>query len=287
MSSGQDLILRHPTGSCCLPRRADARLLQARTVAWCGTNRLLTDNSRAEETQAGLNPGLFSVLVYPQADEDAAQLLSDFMAWWFLLDDGLESMADLPPATAGNSRQFEIYSTALADQQPSGTTNVSISVASEIGHRLQLLSLDSWHRRFCAAMSDWLFKGITEELVCRQNEQHKAGIGIDQYLNIRHFSSGAIPTLYLGELAKTGRPCLRPASTLVEAFLEQAARIIFLANDTFSFTKEQNEPAPFNLILIIQQRLGGDLGRALAECADHYNRYNRAVECYLQIRDEL
>jgi hypothetical protein len=130
-------------------------------------------------------------------------------------------------------------------------------------------------------MADWLFEGITGELACRRQG---AEISTDQYLKVRHFSSGAIPTLYLGELAMAGNTGPFPPTLLVKPFLEQAARIIFLANDIFSFPKEQHDPSPFNLVQIIRNRLGGDLGQALAECAGHYNR---AVTGYRQIRDEL
>ncbi|MDH3972888.1 MAG: hypothetical protein OEV42_01295, partial [Deltaproteobacteria bacterium] len=260
---------------------AFARQLQDNTRQWCKEH-FSKDISQLEKTLAKLDTGLFSALVYPGAGRKAAQFASDFMAWWFLLDDRLESSRKRRQSEKKRHALFRSYIASLEGSHAFGDIeDCFVPAARELGRRLPQFARPELCKRFCHAMKMWLFEGIEKEpAICGDPSK----TDVDSYFHIRPFSSGVLPTLYLGELASAEMPFDKVHSLLLDAFLKKAGEIIYLGNDIFSYHKEVKRPCNFNLAMILKREKAISEQSALLECARYHNE---AVSEYLELKARL
>lgn len=275
------LPLIYPTKKHAEADQIRARKLQSCTLDWCRQffSEKIPD---FEKALAKLDTGLFSVLVYGEATKEAAQFLSDFMAWWFLLDDHLESGHDKEESPKKRHALFRSYITSLQGSAIAGEIEDSFVLAArELGRRLPQFARPELCKRFCDAMKNWLFKGIEKEMaICGDPSK----TSVERYFQIRPYSSGVLPTLYLGELASDLMPqdkALRPA---ISDILNSAGKIIYLGNDIFSYHKEVNRPCNFNLAMILKREKDLSQKEALTECARYHNE---AVKEYIALKEGL
>lgn len=264
--------------------RADlevARKLQSNTLDWC-RQFFLKHIPQLEKALARLDTGLFSVLVYPGAKKEAAQFLSDFMAWWFLLDDRLESRHDRLLSAEKRHTLFKSYMAALRNDDGAGEKEDSfIASARDLGSRLPKFARPGLCRRFCDSMEDWLFKGVEKEMAICGDPSKK---DVASYFQIRPFSSGVLPTLYLGEAASAEIPRQEAQNPMIAEFLKKAGEIIYLGNDIFSYHKEVKRPCNFNLAIILKRQQSLSEQSALNDCARYHNE---AVSEYIALKNRL
>ena len=277
----QWLALTYPADSRPVADQIRARRLQVNTQEWC-KEFFANDIPNLEKVLIKLDTGLFSVLVYPGAKTEAAQFLSDFMAWWFLLDDRLECGHNKEQSTKKRHALFRSYIASLQGSAAIGEIeDCFVLAARELGRRLPQFAGPALCQRFCDSMKNWLFKGIEKELaICGNPEKND----VDSYFQIRPFSSGVLPTLYLGELASVQIPHGKAHNPLIDEFLEKAGRLIYLGNDIFSYHKEVDRPCNFNLAIILKREKALSEKGALTECARFHNE---ALCEYLELKARL
>ncbi|MDT8318634.1 MAG: terpene synthase family protein [bacterium] len=275
------LPLRYPADGGAEVDQIRARQLQLNTVEWC-RKYFLEDLPHLEKTLAKLDSGLFSVLVYPGATKESAQFLSDFMAWWFLLDDMLECKQNKEVPEKKRRALFRSYISSLQGNAVAGEIeDCFVLAARELGRRLPQFACAEFVKRFCDSMKSWLFKGIEKELVICGDPSKSA---VESYFQIRPFSSGVLPTLYLAELASAKMPLEKIHSQQVGDFLKKAGRVIYLGNDIFSYHKEAKGGCNFNLAAILQREQSLSETAAISECARYHNE---AVAEYIELKGEL
>ena len=275
------LALRFPSDGRAEADEVGARRLQVATLKWC-ERYFLGEIAQLETALSSLNTGLFSVLVYGGASREAAQFLSDFMAWWFLLDDRLECEQSGEGTGKRRRALFRSYVSAIKGNAVAGEIeDCFVLAARELGRRLPEFARAEFIKRLSDSMKGWLFKGIEEELALR-HDPSKAGV--ESYFLIRPFSSGALPTLYLAELASAHITLEKARKPLIGELLESAGQVIYLGNDIFSYHKETRRGCSFNLAVILQKEKGMDEREALSECA----RYHNEAACrYMALKGEL
>lgn len=275
------LALKYPADKHPVIDEIKARRLQLGTIDWC-RKFFKNEIANLEEALSRLDTGLFAVLVYPGAKEEAACFLSDFMAWWFLLDDRLESSHDDEEDSKKRRALFRSYITSLCGSNAIGEIeDAFVLSARDLGRRLPQFARPELCKRFCDAMENWLFEGIEKELaICGDPSKTCT----ESYFQIRPFSSGVLPTLYLGELASAPMPLEALQSELIKDFLNEAGEIIYLGNDIFSYRKEVKRPCNFNLAIILKKDLAFNEMEALKECA---RLHNKAVDQYKSLKARL
>ena len=275
------LALEYPSRSEAVADQVGARRLQLVSIEWCKSY-FTGEIDHLEKALSGLDTGLFSVLVYPGASREAAQFLSDFMAWWFLLDDRLECGHIEEGAGKRQQALFRSYINALDGSAVVGEIeDCFVLAARELGLRMPEYARAEFIKRFSDSMKSWLFKGIEKELALRRDPPKS---DVESYFRIRPFSSGALPTLYLSELASTHINLKEASNPLIAELLEKAGRIIYLGNDIFSYHKEAGRGSSFNLAVIMQRTKGMDEREAISECARYHNE---AAIRYMELREQL
>ena len=229
------LALKYPSDRGAEADQIGARRLQVSTLEWCERH-FSGEIAHLKKALSRLDTGLFSVLVYGGASKEAAQFLSDFMAWWFLLDDRLECEQSDEGSRKKRHALFRSYISALKGcAVPGEIEDCFVLAARELGRRLPQFARAEFIKRFSDSMKSWLFKGIEKELALCGDPSKS---GVKSYFQIRPFSSGALPTLYLAELASAHITLGKAHNPLIGELLEKAGQVIYLGNDLFSYHKE-------------------------------------------------
>ena len=275
------LALKYPSDREAEADQIGARRLQVSTLEWCERH-FSGEIAHLKKALSRLDTGLFSVLVYGGASKEAAQFLSDFMAWWFLLDDRLEREQSEEGSGKVRHALFRSYISALQGSAvPGEIEDCFVLAARELGRRLPEFTRAEFIKRFSDSMKSWLFKGIEEELALRGDPSKS---GVKSYFQIRPFSSGALPTLYLAELASAHITLGKARNPLIGELLEKAGQVIYLGNDLFSYHKEARRGCNFNLVRILQREKGMNEREAISECARYHNE---AVDRYIALKGHL
>jgi len=280
-TSGPWLALNYPANS--RPNADDIKsdAIQMKTLEWCKI--FFSDHIyHLKKNLKNLHTGRFALLVYPKTSQETSQFLSDFMAWWFLLDDRLESGYYREEDPKKRRALFRSYISSLRGSQTKGEIeDCFVLAARELGCRLPQFARAELCKRFCDSMEKWLFGGIEKELaICGDPKKTT----VENYYQIRPFSSGVLPTLYLGELASAPMPHSGEKSEIIRELLIKAGQVIYLGNDIFSYHKELKRPCNFNLAIILKREKGLSEEEALTECARYHNE---AVTKYIALKEEL
>lgn len=236
------IALYYPMDYDIVPDGRHEELLTA-TLRWSVERGVVRPASPTQRSLARMRSDLATVLAYPTAREGAAQLISDFIGWYLLLDDALESSGGPGDAMlAAMPSVFERYLEALAGARAPDSPAAShasgelLQGALDLGARLRLLGGPAWQARFLGSMRTYFFQGVLPEMT-----HYARGTlpSLTEYTDLRVDSSGAYPIFDLIEVA-SGRelPEEIAAHPLIRELRRAAALTISWANDVLSFHKE-------------------------------------------------
>jgi hypothetical protein len=285
-----DVALFYPMDYDIVPDTRQEEILAA-TLHWSVDRGVVRPASPAQQSLARMRSDLATVLAYPVARGDAAQFISDFIGWYLLLDDDLESrrvsdddaFAAMPPL-------FERYLAALAQGRAPRRTKTSeassglLRGAADLGARLCLLGGRAWRARFLRSMWGYFLHGVLREM-----SHHRRGTlpSLAEYVDLRVESSGSYPIFDLIEVASGSElPDDVAAHPLIQDLRRTAAVTISWANDVLSFHKEKrrSHQGALNLPLLLMSDSGLSEGQAFTAAVGIHNAEMRH---YLSLREEV
>jgi hypothetical protein len=217
--------------------------LQAATLLWSVERGVVRPASPAHRSLARMRSDLATVLAYPGARGHSAQLISDFIGWYLLLDDELESSGARDDLTlAAMPSIFDRYLEALAGACgpcPAGEApGELLRGALDLGVRLRALGSPAWQARFLRSMRTYFDQGVLPEMI---HYAHGTLPSMSEYAELRVDSSGSYPIFDLIELASERElPERIAAHPLIRELRRSAALTISWANDVLSFHKEKH-----------------------------------------------
>ncbi|WP_437656125.1 terpene synthase family protein [Sorangium sp. So ce1182] len=223
-------------------------------------------------------------LAYPSATGGVAQFLSDFIGWYLLLDDTMESLIQPDFAQPSLSSLFDRYLRALTEPDAcSGDPQDGLlQGALDLGARLRALGSPAWRARFCGAMRTYFHRGVLAEV---EHRSARTVPGLREYVELRAESSGSYPIFDLIEVASGQElPATVAEHPAMRELRKVAAVVISWANDVLSFHKERRRPHALNLPGLLMHHQGMDDEHALQRSV---LMHNEEMRWFVAIKQQL
>lgn len=246
------------------PLRASALSSSARS--WALGHQLI--NAGSSGRFDAVQVGLLAALTYPGADLDRQELLAQFFAWIFLQDDTFDE-PDAAPCRQRLSAHLHDCERVLCTGLLPRRACHRLEALKDIRDRIARSAAPAGFARFCRSMRGFWQKGVLAECALRDQRTPSA----QAYLRTRLYSVGLLPPLDLADWAHrldTPEAVVRSPELLRLRVL--AAMVAALANDVFSFKKEQRHGDPNNLVLIRMRQHGHAEGLAVDGVVRDHNR---------------
>ncbi|MDO3704682.1 terpene synthase [Micromonospora sp. C28SCA-DRY-2] len=216
----------------------------------------------------------------PDGPVERLRLLSDLVAWLFVVDDacdedGLgEAPTRLAPTVAALLDVLDRHGDPAA---PLPTAAGPLGDAlDDLCRRVRAAGAPAMLLRFAAQVRDYLLALLWEAA----NRERERVPGLAEYVQMRRHTGAVGPSLTLTELALGGHPAAdRRTEPALVALDLLAMDLVCWCNDVFSYGKERRSaPDGHNLVTVIARETGGDEEAALRAAAD---RFNDALAAYL------
>lgn len=208
--------------------------------------------------------GWFAAAVYPTADAECLELMADWFAWLFLVDDQFDDgrLGHSPDRASEVVNQMRAV---LADHRLRGTAGLAsptaVSSLADLWQRTAPRTSPEWRRRFVGHLEACLrtaavweagnrFRGtVPSEATYIVNRRHTGAIYVCMDL-IEIVEDLSVPhSLYTA-----------PEFTAV---LDAACNVVCWTNDVYSLAKERSRGDVHNLVLLVQHHRGLDQPAAL------------------------
>ncbi|WP_437763008.1 terpene synthase family protein [Sorangium sp. So ce281] len=255
-----------------------------RTAAWAIQQGVVQPDSPAHRSLKRMRSDLATVLAYPAATGNVAQFISDFIGWYLLLDDTMESLIHPTAKPSVLPARFDEYLSALAEPDISRepTQDRLLHGALDLAVRLRALSSVAWRSRFCESMRTYFYCGVLAEI-----EHRTAGTypRLRDYVELRVDSSGSYPIFDLIEVASGHElPAAIAAHPAMRELRKAAAVVISWANDILSFHKERGRPYALNVPALLMHHSGMSEEEALHTAVF---MHNDEVRRYISIKQRM
>ncbi|GGK79085.1 terpene synthase family protein [Mangrovihabitans endophyticus] len=239
---------------CPFPYQVNPFLEQARErlVAWTARTGLL-GTARARERFDRADFGWFAAMVYPTADEDAIDLMVQWFAWLFLVDDQLDdgSFGRSPERMAESVGQMRAI---LSGAEPGGPLPPVAGALADLWTRTCLHASPAWQARYLAHLEQCL---ITATMWEAENRVQGRVPDEQTYIAKRRHTGAIYVCMDLIEIASRveipeecyGRP------DLVRA-LDASSDVVVWVNDVYSLAKERSLGEVHNLVYVIEHHRG-------------------------------
>lgn len=255
------------------------------TVRWALQNRVVQPESRAHRSLERMRSDLATGLAYPSATGGVAQFLSDFIGWYLLLDDVMESLSQPDVTQPSLSSVFDRYLHALAEPGASSDhppDDGLLHGALDLGTRLRALGSPAWRARFCGSMRTYFHRGVLAEV---EHRSARTVPGLREYVELRAESSGSYPIFDLIEVASGQElPATIAEHPAMRELRKVAAVVISWANDVLSFHKERRRPHALNLPGLLMHHNGMDDEHALQRSV---LMHNEEMRWFITIKQQL
>jgi hypothetical protein len=264
-----DMQLLYPPWPHVAPGPGHETLL-SRTVSWALRQRVVEPASPSLYSLERMRSDLATVHAYPTATGERAQFISDFIGWYLLLDDALETIDPeerfLPRMSARFDRCFAAM-TQPSELEEEEESEALVAGALDLGRRVRALSSPAWQARFHESLRTYYHQGVVHEIA------HRARGTLPDFAAFTDFrveSSGSYPIFDLIELAR-GRelPLEVAAHPAIQELRRVAAIVISWANDVLSSHKERRTPLNHPVLLV--RHKGMDAQQALDETVAVHN----------------
>ncbi len=226
----------------------------------------------------------FAAVTYPEADKQGIQLISDWFAWLFLVDDELDD------GTAGRhldqvrSLMNDILVILRSPGERIARTNGSrtaISSLADLWQRTFARSTPSWRRRFVRHVEDCFADACWEA----ENRVHGRIPSTATYIAKRRNTGAIYVCMDLIEIARGIELPVRVLhSQVFNQALDASCDVVCWTNDVYSLEKERSLGEHHNLAYLIEQERRLTTTEALAETA---NRISARTRQYLGHEKEL
>lgn len=244
------------------PYRISPYVEQTRAHLDNWTHRMgLIHRAAARKRFAAADFGWFAAVVYPTADAAHLDLMSDWFAWLFLVDDELDDGSvgrSLDQAGAVVTRMRAVLESpdlgAAAAADPDAPR--AVTSLADLWRRTAAAATPAWRRRFIQHLNDCLTTAATWEA---GNRIAAVVPDADTYIEKRRHTGAIYVCMDLIDIVeRLDVPEHVYASPQFGSALDAACNVVCWTNDLYSVEKERSLGEVHNLVLVVEhhQRLG-------------------------------
>ncbi|MEN0060650.1 MAG: hypothetical protein AAGA48_00800 [Myxococcota bacterium] len=232
----------------------------AHTLSWLDEHGMLENDRLATESYSWLAGRMF-----PSADANIFQLLSDFTSWIFDHDDVVDE-SDLRADPSAMRRlfdhEFRLFQGQVAPQKPNE------EALCDLGRRFQQAAASSvWFTRFALSFRAYLNGCLWEG----ENRATRHAPSVDEYVSLRPFAGAVWLYLDLMELVLSRPPIQVTENRKIRELRRCSADLAAWHNDIYSVGKELRAKDPHNLVLVIQREQDVELSAAVSQAVERSN----------------
>lgn len=261
-----------PTIACPFPYQVNPHVEHARAHLLDWTRRIgLVHRETALRRFERADFGWFAAMVYPTATRTHVELMADWFAWLFLVDDQLDDGA--AGRTPGDLRGIVGRLTAVLESPDLGARSAddrslptAVSSLADLWARTAGDADANWRRRFIRHLDDCLTTAATWEAENRVN-----GVVPDEgtyVVNRRHTGAIYVCMDLIDIVERIDLPESVYDSPEFTAALDAACNVVCWTNDVYSLDKERSLGEVHNLVYVVQRHRNLDQDAALAHvCA--------------------
>lgn len=279
---------RIPPLYCPFPHRVNPHAEQARRQLsrWVGTVGLIRRQSARRRFEHA-DFGWFASVVYPTADEERIELMADWFAWLFLVDDQLDDgELGRDPEHAGQvvAGMRAVLQSADDGAGVAGCDDLPTAVTSlaDLWQRTATGMTGAWRRRFVQHLEDCLTAASVWEA---GNRQRGIVPGEDDYIeNRRHTGAIYVCMDLIDVVARLDVPVDLYRSEEFSDTLDAACNVVCWTNDIYSLEKERSLGEVHNLVYVVQHHRALDGARAMAHVCEATSAETRR---YLALEERL
>jgi hypothetical protein len=239
----------------CNPHVAQAR---AHLVEWVGRTGLIRrESARRRFDRADF--GWFASLVYPTANAARLELLADWFAWLFLVDDELDDGRVGRDATAALAALDDLLA-VLGEGDADVADSAAVTALADLWRRTSPGTGATWRRRFTAHLAECLRTAVTWEA---GNRIHGTVPDVATYIDKRRHTGAIYVCMDLIEMAE-GIEIAEDLYSTPEftAALNAACDVVCWTNDVYSLEKERALGEVHNLVYLVARQDGLSLADA-------------------------
>ena len=233
-------------------------MAQAQTQAWALRFRLVQQEAAYRRFCAS-KFGWLAARAYPLAGREALQIVSDWNAWLFLLDD----QCDEGGIGTQPDRLRVLFAGLLAvlQEQPRAAQDGPLaSSLRDLWQRMSARGTLAWKARFLRDAQDYFDACLWEAA----NRASGVTPTVQDYIAMRPLTGGLITDVDLIDLTEhIDLPAEVRASALVQRLTQMANNVVCWSNDLISLAKEMRRRDVHNLVLAIRQERGCSLQEAV------------------------
>lgn len=255
-----------PEVFCPFPYRINPHVEQTRTHLTDWTRRTgLVHRESARKRFEKADFGWFASVVYPTASAAHADLMADWFAWLFLVDDQLDDGSvgrspDYVRAVVARMRAVLESSDFGAGAVTDPDAPVAVSSLADLWLRTAVDATPAWRRRYIRHLDLCLSTAATWEA-----HNRVAGIVPDEatYItNRRHTGAIYVCMDYIDIVERLDVPENIYATAQFGSALDAACNVVCWTNDVYSLEKERSLGEVHNLVLVVEHHR--ELGTAAA-----------------------
>lgn len=260
-----------PGPSACAPEPAQ---IENTMLDWAQSHGLFLNEEHRRRT-ARAHFAWLAARCYPHADRRLLQVIANYIACFFLIDDLFVDRVDSvsAPTVSRLAAMLDVMDFNCLGEQPVYGETAWLDVCQ---HLRQLLPAEHFER-FANGMRLWAtVAGL--QILSHLNDRPP---GMQTYTTIRRYMGGVYPTL---DLIDPANAAPLPASTLCRPEVQQLRlhvnNITCWSNDTHSVEVEMKQPGHFWNMVTVHAAQGGSLQDALDHAAA---RIDREIEQFLAL----
>lgn len=256
-----DLVLR-----CPFPHRVNPHVDRARTHVTRWVRRVgLVQRAYPRKRFERADFAWFAAVVHPTADASQLNLMADWFAWLFLVDDQLDDgrLGRSPGRAAEITRQMR--SVLESDSRHLGVgpdVPTAVSSLADLWQRTAPHATPEWRQRFVAHLAECLRTAAVWEA---GNRVGRIIPSEETYIvNRRHTGAIYVCMDLIEVVERISVPESLYRSTLFTSALDAACNVVCWTNDVYSLAKERARGEVHNLVFLVQHHRGLDQQTALA-----------------------
>ncbi|MEV3993822.1 terpene cyclase [Streptomyces sp. NPDC049837] len=260
-----------PDIPCPFPFSVNPHVERARAhlADWTRSTELISRPAARERFERA-DFGWFAGLVYPTASPQRLDLMADWFAWLFLVDDQLDDGA-FGRSPERVAEAVGLMRAVLAGPGPVGRRELhhlppAVASLADLWRRTAAGASPQWRHRFAVHLDQCLTTAATWEA---DNRVHGRVPSEDSYITNRRHTGAIYVCMDLIEIVEDidVPPALYDSQSF-RAALDAACNVVCWVNDVYSLAKERSLGEIHNLVHLVRHHRGLDDEQALREvCA--------------------
>ncbi|KAJ7891010.1 isoprenoid synthase domain-containing protein [Mycena olivaceomarginata] len=264
------LVLPDLQTHCTFPVRKSRyhKYLSARTKIWFFRGRD-DDYKKQCATFKGLKPSLLASVTYPTAGYPQLQLCSDFLTYFFFLDDLSDELGKADTKSVGDLVMNSLYHPCTYQS----STRIS-EMAKDLMKRIAKTATLGVQHRFVETF-DLFFQSIHDQA----QERTSGGIPtVEEYIVLRRDTSGCRTCWSLIEYANNlDIPEEVHENSVIRGLSDSANDVVSWSNDLYSYKVERSRNDTHNMLVVVMDQRNLDLPQAIdvvgKMCEEAINRF--------------